>query len=136
MGDVVVIPVALALMFTRIANFINQELIGRPILNADWNWLGVKFGDGILRYPSQLFQSASALILFLILLILFRKKPKAGIIGFSYVALYGLFRIITEFWRAPDSQIGFIWNYFTLGQLFSLGMFILGLVGLTTLKKR
>lgn len=130
LGDIVVIPSALALMFTRIANFINQELVGRPIKNPDWNFLGVTFDDGILRYPSQLFQSASALILFLILLLISSRNPKKGIITFSYIALYGLFRIAEEFWRTPDYQIGFIWNYFTLGQLLSLGMLIIGVIGI------
>ena len=129
-GDLAVIPGALALMFTRIANFINGELVGRAIENPNWKWMGVDFGDGILRYPSQLFQSASALILFLILLLIFRRKPKRGALVFSYIALYGLFRFIEEFWRAPDAQIGFIWKYFTLGQLFSIVMFITGALGL------
>ncbi len=135
-ADLAVIPGALALLFTRLANFINHELVGRPIKNADWNWLGVDFGDGILRYPSQLFQSASALILFLILLFIFSHKPKRGALLFSYLMLYGLFRTITEYWRAPDPQIGLIWQFFTLGQLFSFAMFLAGCIGLATLKHR
>lgn len=135
-GDIIVLPSALALMFTRIANFINQELIGRPIVSPDWQWLGVNFGDGILRYPSQLFQSASALILFLILLKIFHKKTKKGVVAFSYLALYGTFRFITEFWRAPDSQVGFILKYLTMGQLLSIAMFIIGIVGLIIIKRK
>ncbi len=135
LADLAVIPVALALTFTRIANFINQELIGRPIENSNFDWLGVDFGDGILRYPSQLFQSASALILFLILLLIFTKKPKRGTLLFSYLMLYGLFRTALEFWRMPDPQIGFIWQYFTLGQLFSFMMFAIGLGGLLLIKR-
>ena len=135
LADLAVIPVALALTFTRIANFINQELIGRPIENSNFDWLGVDFGDGILRYPSQLFQSASALILFLILLLIFTKKPKRGTLLFSYLMLYGLFRTVLEFWRMPDPQIGFIWQYFTLGQLFSFMMFAIGLGGILLIKR-
>ncbi|MBU1017952.1 prolipoprotein diacylglyceryl transferase [Patescibacteria group bacterium] len=135
-ADLSTLPGALALTFTRIANFINHELIGRPIENPTWNWTGVDFGDGILRYPSQLFQSASALILFLILLLIFINKPKRGVLLFSYLMLYGLFRTILEFWRAPDPQIGFIWQYFTLGQLFSFAMFLAGLIGLAAFKRR
>lgn len=135
LGDLIVIPSALALMFTRIANFINRELVGRAIENSRWEWLGVDFGDGILRYPSQLFQSASALLLFLILLFIFSRHPKKGILTFSYLMFYGLFRFIIEFWRAPDPQIGFIWQYFTLGQLFSFLMFLAGLIGLTVIRK-
>lgn len=127
-ADIILIPSALALMFTRIANFINGELYGRVIGNSNWEWLGVNFGDGMLRYPSQLFQSFSALVIFVILLIIYSFKPKTGVLTFSYLMLYGLFRFVIEFWRAPDSQIGFIWQYFTLGQLLSLIMALVGIV--------
>jgi len=136
LGDLAVIPGALALMFTRIANFINQELVGRAIENPRWEWLGVDFGDGVLRYPSQLFQSASALLLFLILLFIFSKKPKRGVLLFGYLMLYGLFRFVIEFWREPDPQIGFIWQNFTLGQLFSFLMLLAGIIGFLTLRSK
>ncbi len=135
LADLVVIPGSLALTFTRIANFINRELVGRVIENPKLQWLGVDFGDGILRYPSQLFQSAAALILFLILLLIFTRKPQRGILTFNYLAFYGLFRVITEFFRAPDPQVGFILKYFTLGQLFSFVMFLTGIGGIIWLKK-
>ncbi len=134
-ADLAAIPGALALFFTRIANFINGELYGRVILNEKWKWLGVRFGDGALRYPSQLFQAADSLTLFLILLFLYTRKPKRGVLFFSYIALYGFFRIIMEFWRAPDPQVGFIWHYFTLGQILSLLMFLTGAVGLWAMRK-
>ena len=47
LADLAVIPGALALMFTRIANFINQELVGRVIENPKFAWMGVDFGDGV-----------------------------------------------------------------------------------------
>jgi phosphatidylglycerol:prolipoprotein diacylglycerol transferase len=134
-ADLAVIPGALALTFTRIANFINGELIGRVIENPICMWLGVDAGDGLLRYPSQIFQSISALLLAVILFLIFLKKPKRGTLLFIYLALYGLFRFITEFYRAPDSQIGFILNYFTLGQLFSFVMLLGGVFGLISIKK-
>jgi len=134
-GDIIVIPGALALTFTRLANFVNRELVGRPIENLNFKWMGVDFGDGILRYPSQLFQSASALLLFLILLFLYSKKTKKGVLVFSYIGLYGLFRFIEEFWRAPDPQVGFIWKYFTLGQMFSVLMILIGLIGVVFIRR-
>jgi phosphatidylglycerol:prolipoprotein diacylglycerol transferase len=121
-ADMIVIPGALAPSLTRIANFINQELVGRVIENPKWQWLGVDFGDGVLRYPSQLFQSANGVIIFLLMLLIFSRHPKTGILTASYFILQGLFRFITEFTRAPDPQIGYILNFFTLGQLLSLGM--------------
>ncbi|MBU0727314.1 prolipoprotein diacylglyceryl transferase [Patescibacteria group bacterium] len=136
LADLAVIPGALALTFTRIANYINRELVGRVIENPKFEWLGVDFGDGLLRYPSQLFQSFNALLLFVILLVLFIGKPKRAVLLFSYIGLYGLLRFVAEFWRAPDSQIGFILNYLTLGQIFSLVMVVVGVVGLLVIRKR
>lgn len=136
LADLVVIPGALALTFTRVANFINRELVGRPIESPNWEWLGVDFGDGILRYPSQLFQSASAMLLFLVLLFIFSKKPRRGILFYSYLTFYGLFRIITELWRAPDAHIGFLFGFITRGQILSFLVFAAGLVGLYLLKRR
>ena len=130
-ADIILIPSALALMFTRIANYINGELYGRVIENASWQWLGVDFGDGLLRYPSQLFQSFSALLIFVILLIIFNFKPKTGVLTFSYLMLYGLFRFIIEFLREPDVQVGFIFKYLTMGQLLSLLMLVAGIIGIT-----
>ena len=134
-ADLVAIPGALALMFTRLANFVNKELVGRIIENPNFDWLGVDFGDGILRYPSQLFQSFNALLLFLILLFIFNKKPKKGVLLSAYIILYGLLRLIAEFWRAPDEQIGFIFKYLTLGQIFSIVMILIGTRGLYMLYK-
>lgn len=131
-ADLAVIPGALALTFTRAANFVNRELVGRVVENPDWHWIGVDFGDGLLRFPSQLFQSASAFLQFLILLFIFTKKPKRGVLVFSYFFMNGLFRFIIEFWREPDVQVGYILNFFTLGQLLSalvLGAGALGLFG-------
>lgn len=135
-GDIIVIPSALALVFTRIANFINSELVGRIIENPKWHWLGVDFGDGVLRYPSQLFQALDSLVLFLILLFIHSRKPKKGTVLSCYLIFYGLFRFITEFWRAPDPQIGFIWQYFTMGQILGLLMLLAGIIGLILVRKK
>lgn len=136
--DLLAIAAPLALSLGRLANFANNELPGRVIENANWQWLGHNFGDGLLRYPSPLFQASTGPIIFLILLWIYQKKPKSGVLSFSFIALYGFFRTITEFWRAPDPQIGYLLNYFTLGQLFSFGMLVVGLVGiyLNTFKQR
>lgn len=135
MTDVLAVPGGLVTALPRIANFINRELFGRIIENESWKWLGVDFGDGALRYPSQLFQSAGAVLLFLILLFIYRSKPRKGVTTACYFIFYGLIRFIIEFWRQPDIQIGFLFKYFTLGQILSLAMIILGVIGLRWLKK-
>lgn len=133
--DMIAIPGGLATAMGRIANFINRELYGRIIENPKFEWLGVDFGDGYLRYPSQLFQSFNAIIIFLVLIYIWRKKPRRGIIAGTYLILHGSMRFLTEFLREPDEQIGFLLQYFTLGQLLSLGMVLAGMIWLKISKK-
>ncbi|MFZ4461976.1 MAG: prolipoprotein diacylglyceryl transferase family protein [Patescibacteria group bacterium] len=40
---------------------------------------------------------------------------------------YAIIRISIEFVRLPDVQIGYFFQYFTLGQILSLPMLILGI---------
>jgi len=134
--DILVVPAGLVTALPRIANYINQELFGRIIENESWKWIGVDFGDGFLRYPSQLFQSAGAVALFLILLFIYRRKPKKGVTTACYFIYYGLIRFILEFWRQPDAQIGFMLKYFTLGQMLSLAMVVVGFGGYFLLRKK
>jgi phosphatidylglycerol---prolipoprotein diacylglyceryl transferase len=129
-GDLLAIAGALGQGIGRFGNFINRELVGRPILNHRWDFLGMDFGDGILRYPSQLFQAGEAFLTFLILLFVFSRHPKKGAILFGYLSLNGLFRIISECWREPDSQIGYLFGWLTLGQILGLLVLICGIVGL------
>lgn len=129
-ADLIVIPGALAQGIGRIGNFINQELVGRPIANHAWDFLGINSGDGILRYPSQLFQAAEGVLTFLILLFLFSKHPKKGTLMSGYLILNGLFRIVSENFRTPDAQIGFLFGFVTLGQILGSLVFIVGVSGL------
>jgi phosphatidylglycerol:prolipoprotein diacylglycerol transferase len=136
MTDLMAVPGGLATALPRIANFINRELYGRIIESPQWQWMGVDFGDGLIRYPSQLFQSAGAVAVFLMLLVLFSRQPKKGVLSLSYFILYGAVRFIIEFWREPDAQIGYLFKIFTLGQLLSLGMVLFGVTGLMILSRR
>jgi phosphatidylglycerol:prolipoprotein diacylglycerol transferase len=43
-----------------------------------------------------------------------------------FTAGYGISRFIVEFYREPDPQIGLLYQYFSLGQLLSLPMILLG----------
>lgn len=136
-ADLSAAPASFALVFGRLANFVNQELVGRVIQNPRWQGLGFDFGDGMLRYPSQLFAAGKDLLLFLILLFIFHQKPRRGVLLSSFLIGYGMLRFIVEFFRAPDPQIGFIFQIFTLGQIFSLGMILFGgFLWLKTCSKR
>ena len=137
LADIAVIPVALALALGRIGNFINGELYGR-ITNVSWciDYSQSQFVSGIdgCRHPSQIYASLKNLAIFSVLWFIKDKKLPKGFMFWSFVTLYGLFRAIAEFFRQPDEQIGFIFNYFTMGQLLSFPLFLLGLYMLFKLK--
>lgn len=116
-------PVGLGL--GRIGNFINGELYGRQ---TDVPW-GIVFpgGGGIPRHPSQLYEAfLEGLLLFLIVRFTSRRSSATGVPAWTFVAGYGLFRFIVEFFRQPDAQLGLYWGLFSMGQFLSFPMFLLG----------
>lgn len=126
MADIVTPAVPIGLGLGRLGNFINGELYGR-ITNVPW---GMVFPNGgsLPRHPSQLYESIlEGPVMYLAIWFLGRKERPAGVIFWSFIALYGLFRFFVEFFREPDAQLGFILGPFSMGQLLSFPMFLLGL---------
>lgn len=81
------------------------------------------------RHPSQLYAALlEGLLVFLILFFLWRKPRKPGFIAASFAVLYGIVRIIGEFFRTPDAHIGFQWLGLTRGQWLSIGLLVIGFV--------
>ena len=126
--DLIALSAPIGIFFGRIANFINSELYGIAA-NIPWS---VKFIliDNIERHPSQLYEAFfEGLVLFFILLYFFKKNylDKPGQISSLFLVFYSLFRFITEFFRAPDPQIGYLILNLTLGQLISFIFLIIGI---------
>ena len=124
-SDVCVLSGPVGLGLGRIGNFINGELYGRA---TDVPWGMVFPGGGVVpRHPSQLYEAfLEGPVLFALLWGLTRKEPPAGVVSWSFIAGYGLFRFIVEFYREPDLQLGLFMQSFSMGQLLSLPMAILG----------
>ncbi len=126
LSDIVCAAAPIGLFFGRIANFINAELYGRP---TDLPW-GVKFpGTNEPRHPSQLYEALlEGLILFIILYFVMRlPKTIIGLASGVFLMFYGIFRILIEFVREPDVQIGLIGNSISMGQILCLPMIFGGL---------
>ena len=127
--DLLAISCPIGIFLGRIANFINLELYGRVTESK----FGMIFPNaGILpRHPSQLYEASLEGLLMFIILISFFKFTKVknfhGALSGGFLALYGIFRIIIENFREPDNQIGFIFNFITMGQLLSLPLIICGI---------
>ena len=118
----------IGIFFGRIANFINGELIGK-VTSASW---GVIFPrHGLLpRHPSQLYEAfLEGVILFFILnILILRKNYKTGTCSCLFLISYGFFRIISEFFREPDSQVGYLFDLFSMGTVLSFLMILVGII--------
>ena len=112
--DIAVLGISAAYVFGRIGNFFNQELVGRA---TDVPW-GIYVGN-VLRHPSQLYEAIlEGLLVFAILVYIRKRKSCDGQLALMYGILYSITRIIAEFFRQPDSQLGFIYsNWLTMGIL-------------------
>lgn len=118
-------PIGLGL--GRLGNLINGELYGR-VTSVPW---GIIFPNGgeLPRHPSQLYESLlEGLVLGVFLWALKRHVKRHGILAACFMLGYSFFRIFVEFFREPDSQLGFVLGPFTMGQLLSLGVFVPGVV--------
>ncbi|MEA3455359.1 MAG: prolipoprotein diacylglyceryl transferase [Campylobacterota bacterium] len=122
--DVVGLAVPIGYIFGRIGNFLNQELIGRA---TDLPW-GI-YVDGVLRHPSQLYEALIEGVIVAALIYLYRTHKRFdGELLPLYGSLYGIARFIAEFWREPDSQLGFICcGWMSMGQVMSLLMIALSI---------
>ena len=128
MLDVVSCVAPVGIFFGRLANFINSELYGKP---TDLPW-AVTFPlvDSQARHPSQIYEGIlEGVILFLILNLKIKKiSYNKGECAALFLVCYSVFRIISEFYREPDLQIGYIFNLISMGSLLSLFMFSVGII--------
>lgn len=110
----------------RLGNFINSELWGR-VTTVPW---GMIFPNGgpLPRHPSQLYEAfAEGLVLFIIVWFYSSKPRPKGTTSAVFLCSYGVIRFICEFFREPDTHLGFIvTNWLTMGQLLSLPMIAIG----------
>ncbi|MBC7833887.1 MAG: prolipoprotein diacylglyceryl transferase [Phycisphaerales bacterium] len=199
--DLIALLAPLGLMFGRLANFINGELLGRvhspPGTSGPWwtvqfpqelrGWLrpGVRTDqtpaltpgqeqelwslaarasqpgdtsythalDRVIanaatyaselrpllssRYPSQLFQAAAELALFMVLWVVWARPRKPGVVGCWFMMTYGLLRIVTEFWRLPDAQFAVERPLgLSRGQWYSVPMVVFGAAMLVWVSRR
>ena len=122
------------LFFGRIGNFINGELYGR-ITNSK---LGIIFpaGGPFPRHASQLYEAfLEGLLLFTILWLVKPRVKIYGIISGLFVSLYGIFRFSVEFFREPDSQLGYYFGSITMGQILCFIMIAAG-IGIIVYSKK
>lgn len=135
------IPIGLGL--GRLGNFVNMELPGRPT-EMPWGLIYPCRADAIrqlnplctgpwedfARHPSPLYQAFTEGVVLFVIVWLFAAKPRAvGAVSGVFLLSYGTLRFATEWFRQPDSHLGFLaFEWLTMGQLLSLPMVLFGIV--------
>lgn len=129
--DILAVAAPLTIGLVRIGNFINAELYGR-YTSMPW---GVIFpGSTMPRHPSQIYESFAEG--FLCLIIMIQAAYRLKILNYQgaatglFLSIYSLNRIVCEFFREPDIQIGFLFGGLTMGQILCLPMLLVGLLTL------
>ena len=127
LGDVTCAVGPIGLFLGRIANFINSELWGRPTRRA--------LGDGVSQRRAVPAPSEPALRGHARRAGAVRRAGRAiragalkrpGLIIGLFAVGYSIARIICEFFREPDAQLGFLWGGLTMGMLLSLPLMLAG----------
>jgi phosphatidylglycerol:prolipoprotein diacylglycerol transferase len=125
LGDAIAPWCAGGIFFVRVGNFINGELWGKAT-SPDAPWAVIVNGEA--RHPSQLYEAFLEGLVLCTVLWLYTKKPRplmacSGL----FLLLYGTFRILVEFVRVPDEQMGYLaFGWVTTGMLLSTPMVIIG----------
>ncbi|KTD72289.1 prolipoprotein diacylglyceryl transferase [Legionella tucsonensis] len=125
-GDFIAPLVPIGLGAGRIGNFINGELWGR-VTDMPWGMV-YRHVDNQPRHPSELYEfGLEGVGLFLLVWIYARKPRPVGRVSAVFLMGYAVCRIIAEFFRQPDPQLGYIaFGWLTMGQILSIPMLLLG----------
>jgi len=126
--DLISLVSPIGIFFGRIANYLNSELYGK-VTDVPWGVTFINI-DNSPRHPSQLYEASfEGVLLFLILIILVNNNflEKRGLISSLFLILYSTFRFFIEFFREPDSQIGYLILSLTMGQILCLVFFTIGI---------
>lgn len=126
----------------RLGNFANTELPGRVTdsvfgvvfpCTADavrsLNPMCMGAWETVARHPSSLYQAVAEGLLLFALVWWFAARPRAtGAVSGVFLLGYGCLRICTETFREPDGHIGLLAMGFTMGQMLSIPMVLIGIL--------
>lgn len=128
--DRLVIPIALVGAMIRFGNLMNSEIYGHPT-TLPWGFIFVRGNEypGLPCHPTQLYESACYLALFVLLMWMYWKKNaerRPGLIfGVFFTVLFSC-RFLIEFVKNP--QVGFEANMtLNMGQLLSIPFILIGI---------
>ncbi len=127
--DRIVIVVALGGAFIRLGNLFNSEIYGVET-SLPWGFVFERNGETVPKHPTQLYESLSYFIIFIVSILTYLKKDgklhNGRLFGWWLVALFGM-RLLIEF--VKEDQVAFEDGMLlNMGQLLSLPFIAGGLV--------
>ncbi len=117
----------------RWGNFANQEAFG-PIIEEGsfWSWVPLQvYADGAYHHPTFLYESLCDLAIFIFLMILLRRRHRAGTIFSCYLILYSIARFFIEGLRMDSLMMGGL----RTAQIISLILIAAGIIILICTRK-
>lgn len=124
--DRVALGGAVTAAFIRLGNLMNSEIYGKPT-NGNW---GVIFerDDLVPRHPTQVYEAMAYLLIFAVLIVVYRskqiKRQNGLMVGILLVLLFAA-RFIIEFFK--ENQVGFEDAMtINMGQILSIPFILLG----------
>ena len=128
--DRLVIAVAIGGMFVRIGNFFNSEIVGK-FTNSNFGVVFLKRGDSLPRHPAQLYEAFGYLILFILLVLIYKKSKlsmkKGFIFGFFLITLFTI-RFVVEYVKESQGGIEKTLGIISTGQWLSIPFIIIGIL--------
>lgn len=123
------ITVAMAGAFIRFGNLMNSEIYGNPT-DLPWGFVFMRNGELVPKHPTQLYEALAYLLLFVLLITLYRKRlPKlreGTLFGLFLMVLFAA-RFFIEYIKEP--QVAFEENMtLNMGQILSIPFIFTGAV--------
>lgn len=123
--DRVSVVIPLAAIFVRLGNFVNSEILGLPT-SVPWAVVFARVDD-IPRHPVQLYEALTYLVIFLVMILLYKRgtAARAGRLTGSMVAMLFSMRFVLEFFKTGQSTLDPSLPI-TMGQLLSVPLVAFG----------
>jgi phosphatidylglycerol:prolipoprotein diacylglycerol transferase len=133
--DIVAPQIALGIAIARIGCFLNGCCFGKA---SDLPWAcrfpadsqaGWVMG-GVAIHPTQLYSSIANLLIFLLLLRVSRRAYRDGVVFYSFLVAYGIWRFGIDFLRYYEANMyvglsGLTWNQFASIAMIATGLVLL-----------
>ena len=124
--DMVAVATPITAFFIRMANLMNSEIIGKPT-DVPWAFIFERV-DMIPRHPGQLYEALAYLLLFVIMVVIYKKVGFKAHRGFYFglcLAYIFTFRFFIEFLKENQEAFedGMVFN---MGQWLSVPFILIG----------